>query len=86
MNNIFTCLDKSKPIKQELNRAVILPPMVSVLQFKHSQCKDQGRVLLGENKNKPDWVFHKRTFLEKKAKISYLIASFDLGSRDWVAV
>ena len=30
-NNIFTCLAKSKPVKQEASHAIILPFMVSVL-------------------------------------------------------
>ena len=31
INSSFTCLDKSKPVKQEVSCTVILPPMVSVL-------------------------------------------------------
>ena len=31
MNNYFTFLVKSKPVKQDVSRTVILPPMVSVI-------------------------------------------------------
>ena len=33
INNSFTCLSKSKPVKQEVSGTVIIPPMVSVLCF-----------------------------------------------------